>query len=83
MLPASATPAFQNSWGARLTCTADAFGYCVVPHPTGVVPDSVTVTPELPAIVSVDQRTATTFRVRFCRAVSSTGACTVLTGTRA
>jgi hypothetical protein len=84
MVPATAaTPVVQSSWGGRLTCTADASGFCVVPHPAGVVPDSVTVTPELPAIVSVDQLTATTFRIRFCRLVSSTGACTALTGSRA
>jgi hypothetical protein len=84
MVPAgAATPAAQASWGARLTCTADASGYCVVPHPVGVVPDSVTVTPELPAMVSVDQLTAVSFRARFCRLVSSTGACTALTGSRA
>jgi hypothetical protein len=83
MLPAgAATPAVQSSWGGRLTCTADASGFCVVPHPAGVVPDSVTVTPELPAIVSVDQLSAATFRARFCRLVSSTGACTALTGSR-
>jgi hypothetical protein len=84
MVPAgAATPAVQSSWGARLTCTADASGFCVVPHPAGVVPDAVTVTPELPAIVSVDQLSAATFRARFCRLVSSTGACTALTGSRA
>lgn len=82
MLPASATPPAQGSWGGRLTCTADSSGYCTVAHPAGVVPDAVTVTPELPAIVSVDQRTASTFRARFCRAISSTGACTALSGSR-
>lgn len=84
MLPAgAATPPYQSSWGGRLTCTADSSGFCAVPHPVGVVPDSVVVTPELPAVVSVDQLTATTFRVRFCRLVSSTGVCTALTGLRA
>jgi hypothetical protein len=77
MVPAgAATPAAQSSWGGRLTCTADASGFCVVPHPAGVVPDSVTVTPELPAIVSVDQLTADDVPARFCRLVSSTGVCT-------
>lgn len=84
MVPAgAATPAFQNSRGDRFTCTADSSGYCTVSHSVGVIPDSVTVTPELPAIVSADRFTATNFRVRFCRAVSSTGACTALTGSRA
>jgi len=83
MVPASAVPPVQGSWGGRLTCTADAAGFCVVAHLAGVVPDSVTVTPELPAMVSVDQLTAASFRVRFCRAVSAAGACTALTGSRA
>jgi hypothetical protein len=78
----AATTPNLGSWGARVTCTADAAGFCAVSHPAGVVPDSVVVTPELPAIVSVDLRTATTFRVRFCRLVSSTGSCTPLTGVR-
>jgi hypothetical protein len=78
----AATTPNLSSWGARVTCTADASGFCAVTHPAGVVPDSVTVTPEVPAIVSVDLRTTTTFRVRFCRAISSTGSCTPLTGTR-
>lgn len=72
----------QTSWGARLTCTADASGYCMVAHPAGVVPDAVTVTPETPAGISVDQLTVATFRVRFYRAISSTGSVTALTGAR-
>lgn len=80
-ISASAAP-LQTQAGFRATCTADASGFCVVSHPAGVVPDSVVVTPELPAIVSTDQFNANTFRLRFCRLVSSTGSCTPLTGAR-
>lgn len=83
VLPAGAATVTPQSWGARVTCTADASGFCTVAHPAGTVPDAVTVTPELPAMTSVDQLSASSFRVRFCRAVSSTGACTALTGSRA
>lgn len=78
----AATTPNIGSKGWRATCTADAAGFCAVAHTAGVVPDAIVVTPELPAIVSVDLPTATTFRVRFCRLVSATGSCTSLTGAR-
>jgi hypothetical protein len=57
-----------REWAASAP-EAEPFAYLSpIAEPVGVVPDAVTVTPELPAIVSVDQRTASTFRARFCRA---------------
>jgi len=89
-LVASATPtittpaaaAVAQSASATYTCTTNTAGYCTVAHTAGVIPDAVLVTPLLPAITSVDQLTATTFRVRFVRAIAANGTVTPLTGLR-
>jgi hypothetical protein len=84
VLPAGAadapSPAVPTSWGAKLACTANSSGYCTVGQPAGVVPDAVTVTPASPAITSVDQLTAATFRIRFVRAIAANGSVSALPG---
>jgi hypothetical protein len=82
LIPASAAVTTQSSWGATLTCTTDANGYCTVAHPAGVIPDDVVVTPALSAMVAVDQITSTNFRIRFARAVAANGTVTPITGAR-
>lgn len=68
------TPAqTQTEWGDEFSCTTNSQGYCTVTHPRGVAPDSVTVTPKAAAITSVDLLTATSFRVRFAKSISSNG----------
>jgi len=81
-LTTAAADTGPQSWSGRVTCTTTTSGYCTIAHPAGVIPDAVTATPVLPAVVSVDQLTVATFRVRFVRAIASNGAVTPLTGTR-
>jgi len=78
--PASAVTPTSETWAATLSCNADSNGYCTVAHPAGVVPEAVVVTPSTPSLTSVDQLTATSFRVRFYRAVAADGTVSPLRG---
>jgi hypothetical protein len=82
VLPANAAPTPQQlGWGHTYTCTTNSTGYCTVTHSLGVVPDAVTVSPVTSAIVSVDQVTATNFRVRFAKSIASSGSVTAWAST--
>lgn len=78
--PASAVTPATESWAATLSCTADSNGYCTVAHPAGVIPQAVVATPTTPALTSVDQLTASSFRIRFARAVAADGTVTAMPG---
>lgn len=80
IIPASAVTPTSESWAATLSCTADNNGYCTVAHPAGVIPQAVMVTPTTPAITSVDQLTAASFRIRFFGSVAADGTVTPLAG---
>lgn len=71
----------QQVEGFTASCTTSSTGYCTVAHPLGVAPIAVTATPRAAVIVAVGARTASTLRVRLCRSLSSSGACTPFVGT--
>lgn len=85
---ASAAPnPAQQHWGGSGSCTTSSTGYCSVAWPAaagipvGTVPQAVTVTPATTAIVSVDQVTATGYRVRFAKSISGSGSVTAWAST--
>jgi hypothetical protein len=78
--PAGAVTPTSESWAATLSCNADSNGFCTVAHPAGVVPQAVVVTPTTPSLTSVDNLTATSFRIKFFRAVAADGTVSPLRG---
>lgn len=73
----AAETAQQLSLGEKRTVTTNSQGYATVPHALGIIPESIILTPVAsPLQWSVDQVSATSYRVRFARSSSSSGALT-------